>query len=155
MIDIEDSVTIDRPVEEVFAFATNLAHNTCWQTDVILTEQTSQGPFGEGATYRVVNRFMGRYFDSEGIISEYVPNRICTYRFTAGAVAGESRFIFEAVNGGTRFVARSSIDLKNFKKLGFVIRRKARHQVRNDLSKLKKILENETEHLDRCGICEA
>ncbi|MFZ0614009.1 MAG: SRPBCC family protein [Desulfobacterales bacterium] len=155
MIDIEDSVTIDRPVEKVFAFATNLANNVCWQTDVILTEQTSTGPFGEGATYRVVNRFMGQFFDSEGIISEYVPNRICTYRFTAGPVAGESQFFFEAVNGGTRFVTRSTIELKNFKKWGFVLRRKARHQVRNDLCKLKEILENEVGHLDQCGICEA
>ncbi|MFZ0131790.1 MAG: SRPBCC family protein [Desulfobacterales bacterium] len=155
MIDIEDSVTIDRPVESVFAFATNLANNTCWQTDVILTEQTSTGPFGEGATYRVVNRFMGQYFDSEGIIAEYVPNRSCTYRFTAGPVAGESRFIFEEVDGGTRFVTRSTIELKNFKKLGFIIRRKARHQVRNDLWKLKELLEKKAGHFDQCGICEA
>lgn len=151
MIDIEDSVTINQPVEKVFAFATNLENNVCWQTDVVLSEQTSEGPFGRGATYRLVNRFMGRFFDSEGIISEYVPNEICTYCFTAGPVAGESRFIFEAVNDGTRFVTRSNIELKNIKVLGFMVKRKARHQVRNDLQKLKHILENGQGRSDYCG----
>lgn len=154
MIEIVDSVIIDQPVEKVFAFATKLENNVCWQTDVMLSEQTSAGPFGRGATYRVVNRFMGRFFDSEGIISEYIPNEICTYRFTAGPVAGESRFIFEALNGGTRFVTRSNIELKNIKVLGFVVKRKARHQVRNDLQKLKHILEYGAGHPDYCGIFE-
>ncbi len=154
MIDIEDSVTIRQPVDRVFAYTTNLENNVCWQTNVILTEQTSAGPFGPGATYRVVNHFMGQHFDSEGIVAEYLPNRICTYRFTAGPVAGESRFIFEAVNGGTRFVTRSSIELKNLKMLGFVVKRKARHQVRNDLQKLKKILEKGVNGLTSDATCD-
>ena len=151
MIDIEDSVIINQTVEKVFAYATNLENNMCWQSDVILSEQTSEGPFGRGATYRLVNRFMGQFFDSEGIISEYVPNEICTYCFTAGPVSGESRFIFEAVHGGTRFLTRSNIELKNLKMLGFLVKRKARHQVRNDLQKLKKILEIGAGHFDYCG----
>jgi len=151
MIDIEDSVIIHQPVEKVFAFATNLENNSCWQSDVILSEQTSEGPFGRGATYRLVNRFMGQFFDSEGIISEYIPNELCTYCFTEGPVAGESRFIFEALNGGTRFLTRSNIELKNMKMLGFLVKRKARHQVRNDLQKLKKILENGAGRFDCFG----
>ena len=151
MIDIEDSVIIKQPVGDVFAFATNLENNICWQSDVILSEQTSDGPFGRGTTYRLVNRFMGQFFDSEGIISEYVPNALCTYCFTAGPVAGESRFIFEAVDGGTRFLTRSNIELKNMKMLGFLVKRKARHQVRNDLQKLKKILENGAGRFDCFG----
>ena len=151
MIDIEDSVIINQPVGKVFAFATNLENNMHWQTDVIVSEQTSVGPFGQGATYRLVNRFMGQFFDSEGIISEYVPNEICTYCFTSGPVAGESHFIFEAVHGGTRFLTLSNIELKNLKMLGFLVKRKARHQVKNDLQRLKKILENGSGFFDYCG----
>ncbi len=142
MIDIEESVTIARPVERVFAFATDFQHNRRWQTDVILTEQTSEGPMGEGTTYRLVNRFMGKQFDSAGVISEYVPNQICSYRFVSGPVGGESSFIFEPVNDGTRFITRGFIELKIFKTVGLLTRRRARRQVRNDLQTLKKILEN-------------
>jgi hypothetical protein len=35
--------------------------------------------------------------------------------------------------------------------LGFVVKRKARHQVRNDLQKLKSILENGQDRFDCCG----
>ena len=142
MINIEESVTIARPVERVFTFATDFENNTRWQTNVILTEQTSEGPLGEGTTYRLVNRFMGKHFDSNGIISEYIPNQICSYRFVSGPVGGSSSFIFEPVNGGTRFITKGAIELKNFKSVGILARHKARRQVRNDLQKLKRILEN-------------
>jgi uncharacterized membrane protein len=146
MIKVDESVTIGRPVEKVFAFATDLQNNTRWQTDVILTEQTSEGSLGEGTTYRLVNRFMGMLFDSEGVISEYVLNQICSYRFVSGPIGGESSFIFEPVNGGTRFITRGAIELKNFKYIGFFTKRRARRQVRNDLQKLKGILENGAGH---------
>ena len=142
MINIEESVTIARPVESVFTFATDFQNNTRWQTNVILTEQTSEGPLGEGTTYRLVNRFMGKHFDSNGVISEYIPNQICSYRFVSGPVGGNSSFIFEPVNGGTLFITKGAIKLKNFKSIGFLARHKARRQVRNDLQKLKRILEN-------------
>jgi hypothetical protein len=38
--------------------------------------------------------------------------------------------------------------------LGFVVKRKARRQVRNDLQKLKKILENGAGRFDNCGTYE-
>lgn len=142
MIDIKESVIIARPVERVFAFATDLQNNSRWQTDVILTEQTSEGPMGEGTTYRLVNRFMGKNFDSVGVISEFVPNQICSYRFLSGPVGGESSFIFEPVNGGTHFMTQGAIELKNLKSVGFLARNRARRQVRNDLLTLKRILEN-------------
>ena len=142
MIDIDESVTIASPVEKVFSFATDLKNNSRWQTDVILTEQISEGPLGEGTTYRLVNRFMGKHFDSKGVISEFVPNQICSYRFVSGPVGGESSYIFEPVNGGTRFITSGAIELKLFRSIGFLARRKALRQVRNDLQRLKNILEN-------------
>lgn len=142
MIAIEEDVTIARPVDGVFAFVTDIRNNPLWQTDVILSEKTSEGPWGEGTTYRLVNRFMGRRLDSTGIISQYIPNRICSYRFVSGSVDGESSFIFEPVSGGTRLITRGVIGLKFLNSVEFLARRRARRQVRNDLLKLKEILEN-------------
>ena len=142
MIEIDENVMIDRPVERVFAFVTDFKNNTLWQTNVILSEQTSEGPLGEGTTYRLVNRFMGKHLDSEGIISAYVPNQVCSYRFLSGPVDGESRYLFSSVNGGTRFTTIGSISLNMLKSVEFLARRKARRQVRKDLQTLKKILED-------------
>jgi hypothetical protein len=98
---------------------------------------------------------MGQYLDSVGVISEYVPNKICTYHFTGGPVVGESRFIFKPIEEGTRFITRSMIELKNLRMLDFAVRRKARRQVKDDLRKLKKILENKNDSTDYCGLCQA
>ena len=142
MIAIDENVAIARPVDRVFAFVTDLQNNPLWQTGVILSEKTSEGPLGEGATYRLVNRFMGKRLDSAGIISEYVPNRICSYRFVSGSVDGESSFIFEPAAGGTRFITRGVITLKLLQSVEFLAKRRARRQVKNDLLKLKELLEN-------------
>jgi len=143
MIDIEDSIYIDRPVRRVFSYATDLDKNRHWQTDVESAEQTSDGPFGQGATYRLVNRFMGRRFETEGEIADYVPNERCTFRIVSGPVRGEHSFVFESVNGGTRLTLRGLLDLKSMKAAGFLVRRKARQQVRKDLQTLKQRLESE------------
>jgi uncharacterized membrane protein len=142
MIDIDESVYIDRPIDTVFDYTTDLSNNIHWQTDVSAAEQTSAGPWGLGATYRCVNRFLGQRFETEGFIARYEPRRLCTFRFTAGGVDGESSFLFESVNGGTRFTARARLKLEKFKLAGFLVKYKAKQQVRSDLVRLKTLLEN-------------
>ena len=142
MIDLEDSVFIHQPINKVFEYVTDFENNPQWQTGIVTTEVTSTAPFGKGSTYSCVNRFLGFRFESEGIIAEYEPNKICSYRFTSGSVSGESSFVFETVNGGTKFTTRGKLKLKNLKLAGFLVNRKARRQVHSDLKRLKRILEN-------------
>lgn len=142
MIEIEGSVFINQPVKKVFEFTTNLGNNAKWQTDIIVAEQTSPGPFGLGATYRCVNRFLGRRFESKGVISEFEPDKICSFRFTSGSVSGESSYLFQSINGSTKITTLGNLELNNYKLAGFLVKRKARQQVRDDLQKLKRLLEN-------------
>lgn len=142
MIDLKDSVFIHQPINKVFEYVTNFENNSRWQTGIVTTEVTSAEPFGRGSTYSCVNRFLGFRFESEGIIAEFEPNRICSYRFTSGSVSGESSFVFESVNGGTKFTSRGKLKLNNLKLAGFWVNRKARQQVRHDLQRLKRIMEN-------------
>jgi uncharacterized membrane protein len=142
MIELEDSVFIHQPVTKVFEYVTNFENNAQWQTGIVTSEVTSAEPIGRGSTYSCVNRFLGLLFESEGIIAEFKPNRICSYRFTSGSVCGESSFVFESVNGGTKFTTRGKLKLKNLKLAAFWVNRKARQQVRHDLQRLKRILEN-------------
>jgi hypothetical protein len=143
MIKIDDSIYIETPVRRVFEFATSVENTVLWQSDVIASEQTSEGPVGKGATYRVTNRFLGQLLDAEGVVSEFIPDEICSFQFTSGPVSGESSYVFQSVNGGTRFTARGRLEIKIFKLAGFLLNRKARKQVRHDLEKLKRLLENE------------
>jgi uncharacterized protein YndB with AHSA1/START domain len=142
MIDIDETVYIDLPIEKVFEFTTDLNNNIRWQTDVSVAEQTSDGPLGLGATYRCVNRFLGQRLETEGYVSRFEPHRVCTFRFTSGGVGGESSFLFEPVNGGTRVTTRARLNLEKYKLAGFLLNYKAKKQVRTDLLKLKTLLEN-------------
>ncbi|MBU0986232.1 MAG: SRPBCC family protein [Proteobacteria bacterium] len=142
MTKFESSIIIRKPVEKVFGFATNLDNNTQWQTDILEARQTSKGPFGLGATYRCVNKFLGRRIETEGFIKEYEPDRHCSYNIISGVITGETRFTFEPVESGTRFTTSGEVDLGFFKLLKSVVVRKALRQLENDLKKLKYILEN-------------
>ena len=141
MIEIEDSVIIKKPVDRVFKFTTDLTNNAKWQSEILVAEQTSDGQFGLGATYRCVNRFLGKRIESEGVISDFEPDKICSFQFSSGSVSGESSYLFQPVNGYTKFTTVGSIKLNNFKLAALLVKRKARQQVRNDLKKLKQVLE--------------
>ena len=142
MIKFENSVVIKQPVGRVFEFVTNISNNPKWQTDVLELAITSEGPFELGSTYRCVNRFMGKRIETEGIIIEYVPDRACSFRITSGSVTGESSFLFEAMNGSTKFTTAAELDLR-FLSLGkIIVKRKIYSQLKNDMLKLKNILEN-------------
>jgi uncharacterized protein YndB with AHSA1/START domain len=138
----ENSVTINQPVNKVFDFVTNLKNNAQWQTDILELEITSQGRFELGSTYRCVNRFMGQRLETEGIITEYVADRTCSFRITSGLVTGESNFFFEAVDGATQFTTTAILDLRHFNFGKILVKRKIFKQLKNDMLQLKRILEN-------------
>jgi len=142
MIKFENSVIIKQPVKQVFDFVTNPVNNAQWQTDILELEITSAGRFKQGSTYRCVNRFMGQRIETEGVITDYVPDRTCAYRITSGSVTGESNFYFEAVNGATKFTASAILDLRFFKFGRIFVKRKIYKQLKHDMLQLKKILEN-------------
>ena len=138
----ENSVLIKQPVGRVFDFVTNIRNNPKWQTGILELAMTSEGPFELGSTYRCVNRFMGKRIETEGIITEYVPDRTCSFRITSGSVTGASSFYFKQMNGSTKFTTTAELDL-GFLSLGkIIVKHKIHTQLKNDMLKLKDLLEN-------------
>ena len=142
IMNFENSVLIKRPVEKVFGYVTDFSNNSRWQTAILEMEMTSGGHFGQGSTYRCVNRFMGQRIETEGLITKYEPERLCSIRITSGPVVGTSDLRFEAVNGGTSFTTTGQLDLTFFKLAKLLVKRKIKKQLINDMKKLKAILEN-------------
>lgn len=140
----ENSVVIHHPIRKVFEFVTNFNNNALWQTGILTMDITSEGQFGHGSTYYCVNRFMGKRIETEGLITAYEPDRRCCIRITSGNVTGTSSLYFEAVGGGTRFTAAGELDLAYFRLARLLVKRKIRQQLKNDMDKLKDILENYT-----------
>ena len=142
MVRFNESIHIRQPVQSVFSYTTDLNNNLQWQSDILDVEQTSNGPFGLGATYRCVNRFMGKEIETEGVISEYDPEKKCSFTFTSGPVTGESSFMFKPVADGTKFTTTGELSIGLFRFAGFMFRRMVREKIKKDLLKLKQVLEN-------------
>jgi uncharacterized membrane protein len=138
----ENSVVINQPVEKVFEFVTNINNNPKWQTDILELKLTTEGPLGLGSMYHCVNRFMGRRIETVGIITDYEPDNRCAFRIKSGTVTGESSFLFEPVNGGTKFTTIGDIELRYLKLAKVIVKHKIKQQLRNDMVKLKDLLEN-------------
>ena len=142
MIKFENSVVIKQPVRRVFDYVTDISNNPKWQTDILELAITSHGPFELGSTYRCVNRFMGKRIETEGIIIEYVPDRTCSFRIISGTVTGQSSFLFEPMNGYTKFTTAAELDLGVLSLGSVIVKRKINTQLKTDMLKLKNILEN-------------
>jgi uncharacterized membrane protein len=140
----ENSVIINQPVQQVFEYVTDFNNNVAWQTDILEMEITSEGAFGRGATYRCVNRFMGKRLETKGRVTEFESDRRCRIRITSGMVTGTSSLDFETVEGGTRFTASGDLDLAYFKLARLLVKRKIHRQLKGDMRNLKAILENGT-----------
>ena len=138
----ENSVDINQPVEQVFDFVTNPRNNTKWQTDILELEMISKNHFGLGATYRCVNRFMGKRIESENEITDYVPGKTCCIQITNGVLSGKCNMYFKSLEGGTKFSVSGELDLRYFKLLKMIATRKINQQIKEDMLRLRYILEN-------------
>ena len=54
MATFENTVVITRPIEEVFAFLSDLENVPKWNYAIVETRKVSEGPVGQGTVYRQV-----------------------------------------------------------------------------------------------------
>jgi len=96
---------------------------------------------------------MGKRIKTEGVISDFVPDKLCSIRITYGPVRGTNSFYFEVVDSGTKAAAAGYLDIAYFKLAKMIVKHKINQQLKKDMLSLKYILENskksqETEELD-------
>ena len=80
----EHTVTIARPIDEVYAFVADGTNNPRWHSGVIEISRTSEQD-GLGATYRqVLTGPGGRRIDGDYRVTAYDPPRRLGFEVTAG-----------------------------------------------------------------------
>jgi uncharacterized membrane protein len=141
MVTFEASVEVNQPIDRVFSFATNFENNSRWLSGHLESRLTSGGAMGMGATFRSVTTFLSQRIEAEGIVTEYEPNRKCSYKITSGPVQGENSLMFEPTESGTKVTNSGSARLGILGLMKSLIASKARKQLINDLKTLKKVLE--------------
>ena len=139
------SVGINRPIAEASAFLDDPKNHLKWESGLVVSEQTSEGPMGVGTTGRRVNQFMGRRLESTWEITEYVPPAREAFKSTSGDMSYMGSWQLETVEGGTRFTYSIDAQMSGFfwRLLDPLIAPIAQRQFRSEMNRLKEVLETE------------
>lgn len=104
MAEITHTLTIARPVEEVFARLTDPEGVPEWQESALAVVRDEDGPVGVGSRWTERRKFMGRESDAAVEVTEHEPDRLFTLAIKAGPVAVGIRHALRAVPEGTSLV---------------------------------------------------
>ena len=104
-----NTITIDQPVAEVFAFLAQLENLPQWNYAISETRQISIGPVGAGARYEQTRTLPTRSTETLEIAA-YEPDRTLAIRGTFGPFPGRFTYELEAMGNHTRLV--NTVDLE-------------------------------------------
>jgi len=139
---VEESVEINRPVEEVYDYVANPENLPEWAGTVIETRQDTPGPLLKGSTFTTVGKFLGRRFETPFEVTAHEHNRRHSHKSTGGPIPQEWILTFEETAGGTRVTELVEGEPGGFFGLaGPLLERVGRRQFRADLENLKDLLE--------------
>ena len=141
MIQHEMTIHLNHPVDQVFAYVADMHKLHTWQSNLIESEQLTDGPLRVGTHIREVRRMGRRPVDIRAEITDFAPNqRFATQTTTDPRVT--VTYDFAAEDGGTRlrytFVMLTSGMMRLLQPL---IAKAIKQQSNADFATLKRVLE--------------
>ncbi len=142
MADRSDSITIDRPVDEVWAYVTDVTNDSAWHTDILEARKTSEGPIGTGTVWHA--RFKPAMGISQGDmrVVTFEPDRRQVMKGDIGPMHPTLTYFLEPSDGGTTFTRHVQISVSGWMKImspmmGMMLPK----QNKGFLANLKRVLE--------------
>jgi carbon monoxide dehydrogenase subunit G len=143
MFKIETSITISRPIEEVFAYVSDFRNAAQWQAGVVEVRQTPEGPVRIGTQITFVRTFLGRKLEGTSEVVEYEPPTKHTFQSTSGPLPFTVSRIFEPATEGTNVTIVFEMQPGGVFALAEpLIARSFRRAVEADFGNLKDLLES-------------
>lgn len=143
MIRTEETIVIERPIEDVFWYLADLRNDMAWRSELRDIRQKSVSSRGRGAKYEQRLAWAGMEADTEVEIVEFRPSTRITYEGTSGTLHARGDYELDTQAAGTRLHVISEIELGGDlataeDEIGEAVRR----QGEEDLRHLKDILES-------------
>jgi uncharacterized membrane protein len=137
----QNSIVINRPRSEVFAFVADKENDPKWRPGVVDIARASGE--GQGAVYtQGVQGPMGKRIPADFEITAFQEGTLLAFRTLAGPVRPEGSFRFEDANGGTSVTFSLNASLRGPQKLmAPIVAKSMRNQV-GALTTLKRVLES-------------
>jgi carbon monoxide dehydrogenase subunit G len=153
-MEFKQSVVINLPPAEIFAYMSDLENLADWSSVVISARKISRESMHVGATLRCTVRFMGRWFDISFEIVECKPSHYLTIKSISGIAPCLIYFQLEPDEGGGTNVSSEQVIHLIGGFLGLaepVIGGAIRRQLKHDLLTLKDILEAKASRCSSTG----
>ena len=144
MIKAEQSIDINRPIEDVFAFVADQSNAPRWQSGILQVRRMTDGTIGVGTRYTSVRKLMGRRLEASNEYTEYEPNKKIVFKSTSGPMDFSAGYLTEATpeGGGTRLTSWIEMQPRGFADLAEpLITSSLRRDVEANLAELKDLLE--------------
>jgi len=142
-VDVETRIEIDRPREQVAAYASDPDNATAWYENIESVEWRTEPPVAVGSRVAFVARFLGRRLAYTYEVRELVPGERLVMRSADGLFPMETTYTWaDSGSGGTSMTLRNRGEPSGFSRMaGPVMARAMRRANRKDLERLKQILE--------------
>ena len=139
------SIEIDRPAQEVFDYANDIARQREWQESIVSVTVEDDGPDRVGTRAVETRKVPGGTREFRFEMTEFDPPNRSGFQVTAGPVRPHGTLTFTPLDGDTRTRVDFTIEFDGH---GFgilllpLVKRDARRLVPNDLALLKQRLES-------------
>jgi uncharacterized protein YndB with AHSA1/START domain len=117
MVKNEKTITINRPIEEVFAYVSDLQNGPEWQNGLVEARRITEGPLGVGTKFTDVRKFPGGKLESVVQCTTYEPNKKVVFKTITGSWPFEDTWIFESTAEGTRLTDRLDLHTSGWMRL--------------------------------------
>jgi carbon monoxide dehydrogenase subunit G len=106
MASTSSSITIRRPIDDVFAVLTDVENAGSWFPGDVREHWTSPPPHGLGSTRRAVVRMLGRTTENDAVTTAYEPPYLAAMQGTSPNAPFLATLRFASEGDGTRVDAR-------------------------------------------------
>ncbi|CAG9620050.1 SRPBCC family protein [Sutcliffiella rhizosphaerae] len=148
MADLQDSIVISKPVEEVFSFVSDMDNSTKIMGNVVEIEKLTEGPLQVGSKFKETREIRGRKAASIIEFIKYEPNEHYSVKSEVNGLTVVYHYDFKpTLEGGTTVnfqgdIHTSGIIMKLTKP---IIRKILKKEDGDHLQQLKRVLEETTE----------
>ena len=142
MAHAENSLTINRPVAEVYAYLLEGANNPKWRPGVLDIARDPGAPAGLGAIYKQGLKGPGGRIDGDYKITQLQPNQLIEFQVITGPARPTGTYRLEPAGSGTRVSFVLDYKPKGLAKLMEGMISKTMQAEVGNLTNLKSVLES-------------
>jgi uncharacterized membrane protein len=142
MINLNASVNIYRPIQQVFDFITATENDFQWQYGTLESARVSAAAVGVGAFFRSIGHVMGRRLLGTFEITEYETNKRYGFKSVSGPLESRTLYTFEIASGSTRIDISTQVQpMEAFEVPEKIFERQLKKELKENLLLLKGLLE--------------